>query len=89
MPDEFGLVGFFVFLAGVNLLWLSREEVFAWLEKYFRTFRQEYARRGGLPADGPAGEAESGRTGLNTLRLAGGFLLLMLGPLLVILALAF
>jgi uncharacterized iron-regulated membrane protein len=34
-----GLTGIVLFFAGLHMLWQSREEVFYWLEEYFRLLR--------------------------------------------------
>jgi predicted tellurium resistance membrane protein TerC len=34
-----GLTGIILFFAGLHMLWRAREEVFFWLEEYFRLLR--------------------------------------------------
>jgi len=87
-PGMIGLVGVLVFCCGVHLLWLSREEVLGWMERFFRTFRTEYTRRGGLEQAGAGAASRAERSEGRTLRLVGSFVLLFLGPTLVLVEVA-
>jgi len=39
IPDVVAFVGVLVFFAGMHLLWLSRRDIFGWLEEFIRLFR--------------------------------------------------
>ena len=82
-----GLIGVLLFLAGAHLLWLSRKEILYWLAEFFRIWRREFTRRADSALASPPKPA-TGRAGTRprgTLRLLGGFGLLILGPLLLLL----
>ncbi len=46
-----GLIGVLISIAGIYLLWQARRGILYWLEFYFRVFRSEFTRRGGLSRD--------------------------------------
>jgi hypothetical protein len=85
-----GLVGFLSFLAGLHLLWQGRHEVIFWMDEFFRIFRGEFMKRGGVPvtvaADPTAKPAKRFR---GTFRLIAAFGLMMLGPLLFLIDLRY
>ncbi len=97
-----GLVGILIFLAGAHLLWQARREVLYWVLEFVRILRGEFSRRGGLaenahlaPAGVPAGRpsAEDAprvprRRHSGTLLLLGGFTLIILGQVLLLLDIA-
>ena len=92
-----GVVGILLFFAGVHLLWKARTEVFYWLQIFFRILRREVTRRGGLredfsfasPAEAPFSALRTSHRSLGTLVMLGGFALMFLGPLLLLLDLVF
>ncbi len=91
-----GLIGILFFLAGAHLLWQARREVLYWLEEFVRILRGEFIRReaGGVsplplaPGDSVAVASPSPRD-KGTLRLLGGFGLMFLGQVLLLIDLAF
>jgi len=87
-PGTIGLAGVLISFAGLHMLWLSRDEVLAWMEKFFRTFRSEYARRGGLECASGATVSAADPGERHTLRMVGSLVLLFLGPALVLVELA-
>ncbi len=91
-----GLIGILFFLAGAHLLWQARREVRYWLEEFVRILRGEFIRReaGGVSplrlAQGDSVAAASpSQRGRGTLRLLGGFGLMFLGQVLLLIDLAF
>jgi hypothetical protein len=84
--DLLGLAGVLVFLAGVYLTWQARGTILYWLEFVVGTWRRAL-RYEDAPAASPPPPARA--PGLHHLRLVGGFGLIFLGPLLVILAILF
>lgn len=52
MIEVLGLAGIILFLAGLHVLWQSREELLYWLGKFLETFRSSLRATGGL-AGGP------------------------------------
>lgn len=46
MARLLGVVGFLVFLAGLDLLWQSRREVAFWFASYMRMFRSQMRQPG-------------------------------------------
>ncbi len=85
MISTVGVVGILLFLAGAHLLWLGRREILYWLEMFLRIWRQEFARQNGPAASAARPVAALGARPKGTLRLLGGFGLLILGPLLILL----
>ncbi len=96
MMGVVGVVGILIFCAGAHLLWQARGEVLFWAWEFFRILRGEVTRRGGLNAEArgdsatarsAASPAAAGRR--RALVLVGGFALMFLGPLLILLDVAF
>ncbi len=88
-----GVIGILLFFAGAHLLWQARTEVLYWLQVFLRILRREVTRRGGLsevaarlsPAEVPGTVAGASPRNLGTLVMLGGFALMFLGPLLILL----
>ncbi len=87
-----GFVGILIFFAGLHVLWQARKEILYWLREFLRILRGEVVRRAGLAPD--ATGASSQRTSAapeprkrhnGTLRLLGGFGLVVLGQVLLLL----
>lgn len=102
MIEVLGLAGVILFLAGLHVLWQSREEVLYWLWKFLETFRSSLRTSGGLAggpdnaergntssgADAPRTRPSGPTTGqIHVMRMMSAFGLLVLGPLLVLLSL--
>ena len=87
VPDIVALVGFLLFCAGVHLLWQSRDDVFFWLAEFARVFaaglRTSADPEHALAGPGPASRRKGAA------RIALGFLLVFLAPVLIALGLAF
>jgi hypothetical protein len=89
-----GLIGVFIFLAGLHLTWQARDTIVYWTEFLVTTWRSairatlEGARGDHSPPALPSPLQES-RHGPepHTLRMVGGFGLIFLGQLLFVLAL--
>ncbi|HEV2615255.1 MAG TPA: hypothetical protein VGU63_01450 [Candidatus Acidoferrales bacterium] len=88
MHGPLALVGILVILAGFHLLWQSRREIFFWLETYLKIFR--------AALDRPRREIQPiklSRFGVgreHVLRLLLGLsLMIVVGPVLIFLGLAF
>jgi hypothetical protein len=81
-----GVIGIVVFLAGSHLLWQARRDVLYWLEEFFRILRAEFTARGRGDSGAAAKPAKRNK---GTLRLVGGFALMILGQVLLLLDLAF
>jgi len=77
-----GLIGFLVILAGIHLLWQAREDCLFWFEEFLRIFRSSLPR---ASRSETAYARQSAGTRPKTLRMVGGFGLILLGQLLVIL----
>lgn len=89
MNDVVGLIGVMVLLAGLHLLWQSRKEMLYWVEMYLGTFRSALRKR---TVEGPARERVEGKRTQReryTLRLVGGFGLVFLSQILLILEFIF
>ncbi len=92
-----GVIGILLFFAGAHLLWKARTEAFYWLQIFLRILRREVTRHGGLrvdpsrvsPAEGPLSAMRTAHRSLGTLVMLGGFALMFLGPLLLLLDLVF
>jgi hypothetical protein len=82
-----GLVGVIVFLAGLHQLWLAREEILFWLERFLRIFTSALRKQeaGGTIDNSSAPQRQPE---LRTLHLVGGIGLLALGSFLVFASLA-
>lgn len=83
-----GAIGIVIFFLGAYLLWQSRREVVFWSAEFFRILRGEFSRHREPGSVDPSLRvkpfaARSRRAG--AFRLASGFALLMLGPLLILL----
>ena len=88
VPDIIAALGVLVFGAGMQVLWLSRREIFGWIEEYFRLFRVNVNQ----VAD-PAHPPVAARTPIarkHAVRIAVGFVLAFLvAPMLITIGLAF
>lgn len=86
-----GLIGVFVSFAGLHVLWQGRHAAAFWAEEFLWTLKREFNRREQTaPASSPAETLGSAhRRPPGTLRLLGGLALLMLGPVLFLIDLAF
>jgi len=84
--EPLGLIGFLMFVAGLHLLWLGREEILFWLREFMRIFQVSLHRT--AAEDGADARLVSARGKHHTLRIVGGFGLVLLGQLLLILDLA-
>lgn len=87
--EPLGLIGFLIFLAGLQLLWQAREEILFWLREFLRIFQVSLRRTplvGSTPID--RGAPHSALQKHRTLRIVGGVGLMLLGQLLLILDLA-
>ena len=87
-----GLIGFLVILAGIHLLWQAREDCLFWFEEFLRIFRSSLPRasrsetaHAHLLKTLRHPSRQSAGTRPKTLRMVGGFGLILLGQLLVIL----
>jgi uncharacterized iron-regulated membrane protein len=69
-----GLTGILLFFAGLHMLWQSREEVFYWLEEYFRLLRLS-VHRAADPQKVAVAPAPPRVTRKHTLRMVIGVLL--------------
>jgi hypothetical protein len=93
MIELMGLAGIIVFFAGLHVLWQAREEILYWMQKYLDTFQKALRATAGLNTasttpDSTCLEAAAlRRERAHTMRMIGGFGLLLLGPLLVLLSL--
>lgn len=79
-------IGIVIFFLGAYLLWQSRREVVFWSAEFFRILRGEFSRHrepGSAHPSVGVRRLPSRRPG--AFRLASGFALLMLGPLLILL----
>jgi len=81
MARLLGLVGFLVFLAGLDLLWQSRREVAFWFASYMRMFRSQM-RAPGTRSRPFAPEAEPIKH-RRTLPMVLGMGLAFVGPVLM------
>lgn len=89
VPDIIAVIGVLVWLSGLNLLWLSRREIFGWVEEYVRLFRIN-VKQVADPAQQPLEVASQPMERKHAVRIAIGFMLVFLvAPLLVTLGLAF
>jgi hypothetical protein len=86
-----GLIGIFISFAGLHVLWQGRREAAYWAEEFLWTLKREFNRREQPAATSapPAALDPAQRHRGGTLRLVGGLALLMLGPVLFLLDLAF
>ena len=88
VPDIVAIVGVLIGLGGLHLLWLSRREIFVWVEEFFRLFRIN-VRQVADPAHPPL-EFSSRLEKRHAVRIAIAFLMVFLiAPLLVTVGLAF
>lgn len=89
IPDIVAIIGVLTFCSGLHLLWLSRREIFAWVEEYFRLFRinmKQVADPAHAPLELPVRRIEK----KHAVRIALGFVLAFLvAPMLITLGLAF
>ena len=69
-----GLSGIILFLAGLHMLWQSREEFFFWMEEYFRLLRLS-VRKAADPQQPVLKPARLGPERKHTLRMVLGMLL--------------
>lgn len=84
------VVGILVFVVGAYLIWQARGEVVYWLEEFFRILRVSLRQSGQRALmQHPVVPAGRARRNKDTLRLVGGFGLMFLGQILVLLDLAF
>jgi hypothetical protein len=82
-----GLAGILVFFAGLHQLWLAREEIFFWLQRFVRIFTSTL--RTAEASNAPEGpQAPPHKPELRTLHLVGGLGLMALGSFLVLASLA-
>jgi hypothetical protein len=92
VPDVVALVGLLVFCAGMHLLWLSRRDIFGWIDEFVRLFRHS-VRQLGDSASATAAPVEPVDGKLqrkHTVRIALGVLLaFLLAPMLITLGLGF
>ncbi|MFZ3216219.1 MAG: hypothetical protein WA192_09185 [Candidatus Acidiferrales bacterium] len=80
MPKLFGIVGFLVICAGIDLLWQSRHEIRFWMAAYLAFFRALLRNRESPVF--PAAEIAQKRHGAVRFLLGVSFAFL-LGPLLI------
>ena len=78
-----GLAGIIVMLAGMHQLWLAREEVMFWLQRFFDIFRTALGQSA-RAADASRPQPPK----LSTLHLVGGVGLIALGSFLCLVTLA-
>ena len=89
IPDVVAVVGVLIFCAGVHLLWLSRRDILAWMEEFFRLFRLSVRQMAG-PMSAPMESANQKAQRRHTARIALGVLLaFFLAPMLITLGLVF
>jgi hypothetical protein len=91
MRGPLSLVGILVVCAGLHLLWLSRREVFYWMETWLKIFRASL-RQTQRPAERMPERPKFARFGSgreHVLRMLLGLsLVLVVGPVLIFLGLA-
>jgi hypothetical protein len=91
MRGSLSLVGFLVVCAGLHLLWLSRREIFYWMETWLRIFRASLheTQRPSERIPEPPRFARFGSGREHVLRMLLGLgLVLVVGPVLIFLGLA-
>jgi Na+/proline symporter len=89
IPDVVAFVGFLVFCAGLHLLWLSRADLFAWLQEFIRLFRLS-VRQVMDPVHTPLEMVGERLQRRHTARIVLGVLLaFFLAPMLITLGLGF
>ncbi len=87
-----GFVGILIFFAGLHVLWQARKEILYWLREFLRILRGEVVRRAGIGPDASTASSqrfpvasEPRKRHNGTLRLLGGFGLVVLGQVLLLL----
>ena len=72
--SELVLISTLVFIAGVYLIWQSREEMIFWMREYLRFLRQSMQQPAGTPAP-PLGLRQRPDRSHQTMRIVLGFFL--------------
>lgn len=89
VPDIVAILGVLVFGTGMNVLWLSRREIFAWIEEYFRLLRAN-VRQVAQPSNVAAEPRPRPMERKHAVRIAVGVVLaFFVAPMLITLGLAF
>jgi len=89
VPDIIAALGVLVFGTGLQVLWLSRREIFGWIEEYFRLFRVNVSQVAD-PAHPPITASRTPIARKHAVRIAVGFVLaFVVAPMLITIGLAF